>query len=58
MPSELPAWVRAASPLLLHHADEVSLLVDGREVARGRHADLLADPRYRAIVGRGMEDDE
>ena len=34
------------------------LSVDGREVARGRHADLLADPRYRAIVGRGMEDDE
>lgn len=50
--------VMTASPLLLHHADEVSLLVDGREVARGRHADLLADPRYRAIVGRGMEDDE
>ena len=50
--------VMTASPLLLHHVDEVSLLVEGREVARGTHADLLADPRYRAIVGRGMEDDE
>ena len=50
--------VMTASPLLLHHVDEVSLLVDGREVARGTHADLLADPRYRSIVGRGMEDDE
>lgn len=50
--------VATASPLLLHHVDEVSLLVDGREVARGTHADLLADPRYRSIVGRGMEDDE
>jgi ABC-type multidrug transport system fused ATPase/permease subunit len=47
-----------ASPLLLHHADEVSLLVDGREVARGVHAGLLDDPRYRAIVARGMEEDE
>ena len=50
--------VMTASPLLLHYADEVSLLVDGREVARGRHADLLADERYRAVVGRGMEEDE
>ncbi len=50
--------VMTASPLVLHHADEVSLLEGGREVARGRHADLLADPRYRRVVGRGMEDDE
>lgn len=47
-----------ASPLLLHYADEVALLEDGREVVRGTHADLLADPRYRQVVGRGMEDDE
>jgi ABC-type multidrug transport system fused ATPase/permease subunit len=47
-----------ASPLLLHHADEVSLLEDGREILRGSHVDLLADPRYRAVVGRGMEEDE
>lgn len=50
--------VMTASPLLLHSADEVALLEDGREVSRGTHADLLADPRYRAVVGRGMEDDE
>lgn len=50
--------VMTASPLLLHHADEVSLLVDGCEAARGTHADLLANPAYRAVVGRGMEEDE
>ncbi len=50
--------VMTASPLLLHHVDEVSLLVDGREVARGTHAGLLDDPRYRAVGGRGREDDE
>jgi len=50
--------VMTASPLVLHYVDEVSLLVDGREVARGRHADLLSDPAYRAVVGRGMEEDE
>jgi ABC-type cobalamin transport system ATPase subunit len=47
-----------ASPLLLHHAEEVSLLVDGREVARGSHQDLLTLPAYRQVVGRGMEEDE
>jgi ABC-type multidrug transport system fused ATPase/permease subunit len=50
--------VMTASPLLLHYADEVALLEDGREVLRGGHAELLADPRYRAVVGRGMEEDE
>jgi energy-coupling factor transporter ATP-binding protein EcfA2 len=50
--------VMTASPLVLHYADEVVLLVDGREAARGSHADLLANPAYRAVVGRGMEDDE
>jgi ABC-type multidrug transport system fused ATPase/permease subunit len=50
--------VMTSSPLLLHHADEVSLLVDGREVARGSHAALLSDPRYGDVVGRGMEADE
>jgi len=50
--------VMTASPLILHHADVVSLLVDGREVARGTHADLLAVPAYRQVVGRGMEEDE
>lgn len=50
--------VMTASPLLLRHADRVSLLVEGREVARGTHAELLAVPTYRAVVGRGMEEDE
>lgn len=50
--------VMTASPLVLHHADEVSLLVDGREAARGSHHDLLALPAYRQVVGRGMEEDE
>jgi ABC-type multidrug transport system fused ATPase/permease subunit len=50
--------VMTASPLLLHHAEEVSLLVDGREVARGSHQDLLTLPAYRQVVGRGMEEDE
>jgi ABC-type multidrug transport system fused ATPase/permease subunit len=50
--------VMTASPLVLHYADEVVLLVDGREAARGTHVDLLANPAYRAVVGRGMEEDE
>ncbi|HEX5334713.1 MAG TPA: ABC transporter ATP-binding protein [Propionicimonas sp.] len=50
--------VMTASPLVLHYADEVVLLVDGREAARGTHAELLANPAYRAVVGRGMEEDE
>ena len=50
--------VMTASPLVLHYADEVSLLVDGHETARGRHVDLLSNPDYRAVVGRGMEEDE
>ena len=50
--------VMTASPLLLHYADEVALLITGREAARGRHTDLLADPRNREIVGRGMGEGE
>ncbi len=50
--------VMTASPLVLHYADEVVLLVDGREAVRGRHAELLANPAYRAVVGRGMEEHE
>lgn len=46
--------VMTASPLLLHHADEVVLLEDGKATARGRHADLLASSAaYRAVVVRG-----
>lgn len=50
--------VMSASPLWLHHADTVALLADGREVARGAHAELLANPDYRMIVARGMGDDD
>ncbi len=46
--------VMTASPLLLHHADEVVLLVGGRVSERGRHADLLAgSAQYRSVVVRG-----
>jgi ABC-type multidrug transport system fused ATPase/permease subunit len=49
--------VMTASPLLLHHADEVILLEAGKAGAVGRHADLLADsPAYRSVVVRGDEE--
>lgn len=44
--------VATASPLVLARLDRVVLLEDGRVVAEGTHADLLADPRYRAVVTR------
>ena len=47
--------VATASPLVLHSADEVALLVDGRIVARGRHTALLERDDYRMVVARGME---
>ncbi|HEX6056308.1 MAG TPA: ABC transporter ATP-binding protein [Intrasporangium sp.] len=46
--------VMTASPLLLHHADAVVLLEDGKATARGRHVDLLASSAaYRSVVVRG-----
>ena len=43
-----------ASPLLLHHADDVILLEDGKATTRGRHVDLLASSAaYRSVVVRG-----
>lgn len=49
--------VMTASPLLLHHADEVVLLQDGKATASGRHVDLLASSAaYRSVVVRGGED--
>jgi ABC-type multidrug transport system fused ATPase/permease subunit len=49
--------VMTASPLLLHHADEVILLEAGRATAVGRHADLLAgSAAYRSVVARGDDD--
>jgi ABC-type multidrug transport system fused ATPase/permease subunit len=50
--------VTTASPLLLHRADVVALLVDGREVARGTHVELQAHPDYRRVIARGMEGDD
>lgn len=48
--------VVTASPLMLRHADEIAVLVDGREVVRGSHDDLHDNPYYRRIIARGMED--
>lgn len=49
--------VMTASPLLLDHADEVVLCQDGREVARGTHADLLTgSTAYRHVVLRGTDE--
>ncbi len=49
--------VMTASPLLLHHADEVILLESGKATAVGRHADLLAgSAAYRSVVVRGDDD--
>ena len=46
--------VMTASPLLLHHADEVILLDGGKATTRGRHVDLLAgSAAYRSVVVRG-----
>ncbi|WP_337060253.1 ABC transporter ATP-binding protein [Kineococcus sp. G2] len=44
--------VASGSPLVAPHADTVHWLRDGRVVASGRHADLLADPAYRRFVTR------
>lgn len=50
--------VATVSPLLLHHADDVVLLVEGRATVRGSHAQLLTSSAdYRAVVARGMEDE-
>ncbi|MCF6378825.1 ABC transporter ATP-binding protein/permease [Nocardioides KLBMP 9356] len=49
--------VTTASPLLLDAVDEVALLVDGRVVATGTHAELLeTDPVYRAVVTRDVSE--
>ena len=49
--------VMTASPLLLHHADEVILLEGGEATLRGRHGDLLASSAaYRSVVVRGAGD--
>jgi ABC-type multidrug transport system fused ATPase/permease subunit len=48
--------VTSSSPLVLDAADEVAFLRDGRVVATGTHAELLAtDPAYRVVVTRETE---
>lgn len=44
--------VITSSPPLLQHADRVVVVRDGRTVAEGTHAALMADPVYRAAVSR------
>jgi len=47
------------SPLLVHRADRVAYLVEGRQAGTGSHDYLLQNhPGYRAVVNRGMEDDD
>src|SRR5699024_6101442 len=49
--------VTSVSPLLLHHADRVVFLADGRLAGSGTHEELLASsPGYRRVVGRTMDD--
>ena len=46
--------VMTASPLLLHRADRVALLQDGRVTDVGTHDELAArNPAYRSVVLRG-----
>jgi ABC-type bacteriocin/lantibiotic exporter with double-glycine peptidase domain len=48
--------VMSASPLLLHYADEVALLKDGKIVEVGSHHSLLeTSSDYRAVVSRTLE---
>lgn len=48
--------VVTGSPLLLHHAEDVALLADGRIVEQGRHDQLLArSAAYRRVVVRNLD---
>ena len=48
--------VVTASPLLLRRCDDIAVLVDGLEVARGSHEELRDHPDYHRVIARGMED--
>jgi ABC-type multidrug transport system fused ATPase/permease subunit len=51
--------VCTASPLWLHHADEVVLMSEHGVLARGSHEELLATcPDYGAVVNRAMDEEE
>ncbi|MEU9847051.1 ABC transporter ATP-binding protein [Streptomyces sp. NPDC047985] len=50
--------VLTSSPLLLDPADRVALVHRGTVVAAGTHRELLdAEPRYRAVVTRGTDEE-
>ena len=47
--------ITSASPLVLHQADQVAFLADGRIVAHGTHEEVLrSEARYRSVVARGL----
>jgi ABC-type multidrug transport system fused ATPase/permease subunit len=46
--------VFTTSILLLNQADHVALVIDGAVAAEGSHESLMTDPRYTALVERGM----
>jgi ABC-type multidrug transport system fused ATPase/permease subunit len=46
--------VFTTSIVVLNQADQVSLVIDGVVAAEAAHADRMTDPRYRALVERGM----
>lgn len=48
--------VVTTSPLVLGQCDEVVLVVDGHEIARGTHHQLSDHPIYQAVVHRGETD--
>nr|MBA3527717.1 ATP-binding cassette domain-containing protein [Propionibacteriaceae bacterium] len=51
--------VMSVSPLLLHYADLVAFMSDGRIVASGTHEELLRDNAgYRLVVERTMEESD
>ncbi|MEU8585837.1 ABC transporter ATP-binding protein [Streptomyces sp. NPDC048664] len=50
--------VFTSSPLLLDHADRVVLVHEGSVAAVGLHHELVhTEPRYRAVVTRGSDDE-
>lgn len=49
--------VTTVSPLWLHRADRVVLMVEGQCVADGTHEELMTRHDYRAIVARGLDED-
>ncbi len=46
--------VISTSPLLLRRCDDISVLVDGCEVAHGSHDELANQHEYRQVIARGM----